>query len=1240
MSRTKKLLVLLLAVCMAVSAIMCLTFSAFAEGETAANVVSVTTSKGNGSFPIRIHVDTDVKSSIGNGMTNLNTTELSKVTFRRGSASKSVDTIQGHGTQMYCYFKSSTDLPLTLNTLARGDILNIAAGFVFSTVDGTTTYIINEEVNYIYDGAAWIKGTELPSEPQEATANILSAERVKGNASFPMRVDVNTNVTSSLGDQGNLLGADLSKVTFVRGDVSIPASVIQGHGTKFYCYFAVGNSGLDLATEGAQEGDKFIIDETFSFKSKDSAFIYTVDAGHTYVYDGTKFVEDFSAFTEIKVESITTKDVVNNDLDSIFYVNTTSANETNFGLNNYTATNILNFITFTFPDGKTGDVWTCRVNGSVARFFIRPNGGSNLNINTLPVGSKITIKPGFRILATEAVQKEISFVYDGSEWIEYKGTALEPQMRLSQVTVGSGNTSYPVTLSVSTNMLNLGSMSNLTADSSKVTYTRGSASVNVGVVQGNGGSLLLYFKSSDALTLALNAPEKGDTLRIAAGFTVNSNSGTAIYTTAIDYVFVYGDNGFEADLSSFTDMKILSVTTTDPKNGNNDTVFFVNTDSANTQNFGDPNYTDTDILNYVTFTFPDGTEGNVHYCRVNNTVARFYIRKKDDSGNIGTVEKGSMLTFSKGFRILANEALKEDVCYIYTGSKFEILCEPTDFSIAADQKTEVIVGSTLQIKVEAAEGVNVNYSYKVDNKEYATIDYTGKLTAKKAGKVTVTVSYKDISKTVEITLRDETADEKEQRQLVIEQPDNGIKYYVPVSTAEKPTSILTQGFDLQGKYVYADGSESDLFDIKDEWFRSFKEADASYEKPGEYHLTIMDDNEFETEITVVVYEYKQIGLFNSIGVSGYDIDDDRNPGEGTWNGHMMIGLSSYSTNTTNLLSQSELNTIASYIEYTTADGKVYLGSGDDKRIGVWQIGTNMLVMIKPEGATTNMGYSSEDHYKGTTYAPIYKLGDKITFKAGMPIYAWIGNKTSDPNRPIEGEGYLIIEGYLDADYTYYCYEEDGTKSLWQLYKEYTDFQVDESMTLTVGGTASVGAVRVPSDATLGTFSYESSDSGVVTVTQQGNMIGMKVGTATITVTLSGGVDAEGKPMADIVKTITVTVKRGISKVGGSIEVKVGSEFDPSAYEVTVTYSDGTTENIKLSDERVVISATVDTSATGEQTYSIAVTIDGETKRGELTVKVVNGGGCSGAAIGVSAAAAAVLIMAGTVLLLRKTRKEK
>lgn len=1232
MSRTKKLLVLLLAICMAVSAIMCLSFSAFAEGETAANVLGVTTSKGNSSYPIRVDVNTDVKITLGNGE-NLNTTEMSKVTFRRGSASKSADIIQGYATQMYCYFKTSEDLPLTENTFMRGDILNIAAGFVFQSLDKATSYIINEEVNYIYDGATWIKGTDLPSEPQEATASILTAERVKGNGSYPMRVDVNTNVKSSLGDQGNLIGADLAKVTFVRGDVSIPASVIQGHGTKFYCYFAEGSSGLDLSTEGAQEGDKFIIDETFSFKSKDSAFIYTVDTGHTYVYDGTKFVEDFSNFTEMKIKSVTTKDVVNNDKDSIFFVTTDSANTANFGTDDYTATNILNYITFTFPDGTAADVWFCRVNGSVARFFIR-TGGTNLNINTLPVGSVITIKPGFRILATEAVQKEVSFVYDGEEWSEYDGTAITASARITTVAMGNGNASYPITLSVSTNMLNLGSLASLTADTSKVTYTRGDKSVNVGVVQGYGKNLLMYFASSSDLTLTQNTPEKGDILKISAGFTFNSASKSCVYKTAIDYVFVYGDNGFEADLSSFTDMKILSLTTKDPKNGNNDTAFYVNTNSSNEKNFGDPNYTDTDILNYVTFTFPDGTKGDIHYCRVNNTVARFYIRKKDNSGNIGTVEKGSMLTFSKGFRILPSEALKEDVIYIYTGSEFQLLKEPTDFSIAADQKTVVIAGSTLQINVKADAGVNVNYTYKVDDNKIATIDYRGKLNAIKAGKVTVTVSYKDISKTIEITVRDETSEEKEKRQFVIEQPENGIKYYVPVSTDEKPTSILTQGFELQGKYIFADGSESAPFDIKENWLGS---VEGDYKVPGEYQLVITDDNEFETEITVVVYEYKKVGLFNSIGVSGYDIDDDRNPGEGTWNGHMMIGLSSYSTNSTNLLSQNELNTIASYIEYTTADGKVYLGSGDDKRIGVWQIGTNMLVMIKPEGATTNMGYSSEDHYKGTKFAPVYQQGDKITFKEGMPIYAWIGNKSVDPNRPIEGEGYLIVEGYLDADYTYYCYEEDGTKSLWQLYKEYTDFKLNESMTITAGGTASVGAVRVPSDATLGTFSYESSDSNIVTVTQQGNMIGMNVGTATITVTLSGGVDEEGNPMEDIVKTMTVTVKRGISKVSGSIELKVGSTFDPSAYEVTVTFTDGTTENIKLSDERVVLSGTVDTSATGEQTYSIAVTIDGETKRGQLTVNVTNGGGCSSAVMGVSAAAAAILIAtaAGVLLVIRK-----
>ncbi len=1236
MSRTKKLLVLLLAVCMAVSAIMCLTFSAFAEGETVANVLGVVDQQGgNGTYPIRVDVNTDVAKSVGNGSTSLATKDLSKVTFRRGSASKVADFAQGRGQAMYFYFKSSTELPLTEDVLARGDILNIAAGFVFSTVDGTTSYIISEEVNYIYDGSLWVQGTELP-EAKEETAAILSAERVKGNSTYPMRVDLKTNAVSSLGTLGdNLADADKSKVTFVRGDVTISASVIQGHDKNIYCYFAAGNSGLELTQEGAQKGDKFIIDETFSFKSKDGAFIYTVDAGHIYVYDGTQFVEDLSKFTEMKIESITTKDVVNNDKDSIFFVTTDSANTANFGNDNYAATNILNYITFTFPDGAAGDVWYCRVNGSVARFFIR-SGGTNLNINTLPVGSVITIKPGFRILATEAVQEEISFVYDGEEWSEYKDTAITAPTRISRVTKGNGNDSYPIALNVSTNMLNLGSLVGLKADTAKVTYTRGDKSVNVSIVQGYGSNLLMYFKSSSDLALTKDTPEKGDILKIEAGFTFESASGSCIYKTSIDYVFVYGDDGFEADLSSFTDMKILSVTTTDPKNGNNDTVFFVNTDSSNEKDFGDPNYTDTDILNYVTFTFPDGTKGNIHYCRVNKTVARFYIRKQDNSGNINKVEKGSMLTFHKGFRILPGEALKEDVTYIYTGSEFQILKEPTDFSIAADQKTTMIVGSTLQIRVEAEEGVNVNYSYKVSDDKIATIDYKGKLNAIKAGKVTVTVSYKDISRTIEITVRDETEEEKEDRQFVIEQPENGIKYYVPVSTDKNPTSVVTQNFGMQGKFIFADGSESAPFKIKDDWF---EQAGEEYKYAHEFDLTITEQisgMNLETKITVVVYEYKDIGLFNSIGVSGYDIDDDRNPGEGTWNGHMMIGLSSYSTNTTNLLSQNELNTIASYIEYTTADGKVYKGSGDDKRIGVWQTSTNMLVMIKPDGATTNMGYSSEDHYKGTTYAPIYKLGDKITFKEGMPIYAWIGNKTVDPNRPIEGEGYLIVEGYLDADYTYYCYEEDGTKSLWQLYKEYTDFKLNESMTITAGGTAAVGAVRVPSDATLGTFSYESSDPSIVTVTQQGNMIGMNVGTATITVTLSGGVDEEGNPMEDIVKTMTVTVKRGITKVEGSIELKVGSTFDPSAYEVTVTFSDGTTENIKLNDERVVISGTIDTSAEGEQTYSIAVTIDGETKRGQLTVNVTSGGGCSSAVLGVNAAAALfVVAAAGVVLVLRK-----
>ncbi len=70
----------------------------------------------------------------------------------------------------------------------------------------------------------------------------------------------------------------------------------------------------------------------------------------------------------------------------------------------------------------------------------------------------------------------------------------------------------------------------------------------------------------------------------------------------------------EPDISELDPIEIESVTVTDVVNGKNtDSTFFINSTSTNTQDFGDADYTATNIRSYITFTFPSGTETSPWY---------------------------------------------------------------------------------------------------------------------------------------------------------------------------------------------------------------------------------------------------------------------------------------------------------------------------------------------------------------------------------------------------------------------------------------------------------------------------------------------------------------------------------------------------------------------------------------------------------------------------------------------------
>ena len=1382
-----------------------------APSETPATISAVSTEAngGNPSYPIRVDVNMSAQS-IGTTGSAVNAEEdqLAKITYTRGEMSVPVAAAQGWGSQMQLYFQSGNGLTLTEDTPERGDIFSFGEDFVFSSQDGSVTYILQGEVNYIYTGSVWIAGTELPAEATQIEwPNTFTAADWNSDTQLDMPSNLQSN------NQGQLTydPSMLSLVQITRGDSTFACSHIYEWGGNITFYF--NSSGYTGKTP--QDGDVLSVGAGLSVTNRngieyvnEEAVSWTYDADQAmWIKEGYEVEEpDYSDRTTLTIESVTDTDTVNGTAeDTVFFVNTDSANTTDFGDANYTATNILNYITFTFPSGTEVAPWYCRVNGSVARFFIRQESGSgNINAGQIPVGGILTIKPGFCILDTEAVKEEVSYIYTGSEWIlgtelpeidasfgyaetevsGFEGNGFTMRVDVStnaanlgaagtnlnygpgthvnvtyargsaSSTVGSlqadgsnirlffknpsadvtfangvseegdiltlaagftfedangatyvvtetqsfrfdggswvkadangeyptlvtaqvsgvttstdGNSSNPIAVAVGTNISRdeLGSYGNMGLQANqlaKATYTRGNVTVSAAFVHSNGsGGVMFWFKSTDGLTLVEDTPEPGDILTVSGEFRfVSNNSAYADryykFTGALSYVYdgvswIAMREIPDRDYEGLTDLTISSVTTSGAES---DAVFFINTNSSNTQNFGDANYDDTyTVLPYLSFVYPNGNIGDVWYARVNGSVIRLFIHEPGTQSNINlnTIPEGGVLTIRAGFGILATEALKQDVSYVYNGTAFVPLVAPDssdDYTIATPNNTAVKVGEDLQIEVTDADSITAYYRYSVSNTDIATISPLGVLRGVSQGTVTVSVWYGDLEvKTVDIVVEPLEAEDITEFEIVSEINN----FRIPVPSVDDESSdvnyfwqkvVVEGGYQLMGMYTLESGTEINVAITEDEI------EDIDFTVTGTHQLTVTDDLSGRTAtISVTIYDYVEVGTFSSLGVSGYDVDDSRNQG-GTWNGHMMVGMNQYSTNTRNMtgsttIEQTILKDIASYIVYERADGTVYQNTTENSPISVWQVSTNILVMIRPNGYTGTKGYGV-DAETGEGI-PIYNLNDTITFKKGMPIYLYVGNSTNT-------SGYYVVEGRLAEDVTYYCYEDNGTSSLWQLYIEYTDFTVSETMEIEVNTAVPVGAVRVPSNATTGTFTYQSSDPSVVTINASGTMVGISAGTATITITLSGGRDAEGELLPDIIKTVTVTVVRGIQSVRGSIEVVQGSTLDLSQFSITVTYTDGSTEEIPLNDEKVVLQD-IDTSTLGEQTYNVLVTVNGTDARGTLTVNVVEEGnetpppgeeergGCSSAAgaatLGIGAA---VLLGAGALLLVRRKRQK-
>lgn len=1059
----------------------------------------------------------------------------------------------------------------TFANAAKGDILTIKEGF---KIGGKYNIEVKADINYIYTGSAWISGTELPSEVEIAFPATISA--TAWNSDTEIRIPTGFAIKNSADLKPT---ADtLALVKVVRGDTTYNATNIYEWNGCLSFYF--NNTGYTGKT--AKRGD--ILSVGAGFTVNHNGTTYVCADGIKYIFNGLFWVKGDTLAQQTELELPDTLDVSYWSNNTELRIPSNIENKDVANLNPAADALALVKIVGANKEYKAAYIYGWAGSDGKGRltFYFNNTGYTG---KTPAKGDKLVIGKNFII--TSGGKEFVctngkTYVFNGSLWVDE-----EDYIDYDKLTKNGIDTKEK-----------------------ELTLYKGDEFVL---------PELFY-----TYTTEVKVPE-----------TVDADDVTIENAPDMNTV---NENGYQVtlkvgDFSVNITVKVLDTTELNVTNVGVDlnwNKIAVETDTANQKSDTSAH---TEYLRYFEYD-RDGVKltvsgyiiyGNKYEIDVKDTDGNWMVRDK-----VAYCKVGDKFTVKKGLPFINGERLTETVTYVYNGTKFVKLVEPETFDV--DATMSVFVNGVKQINVKDDAAVTAVYKYASSDVTVATVSETGVVKGIKVGTAKITVSYKDVSKEITVTVSEEPA--KKGIEIV---SDIEI-FYVPVATATADNNFTSMGYTLLARYLYVDGSVGDVFDVE-----ASQIGDINYTVAGLKDLTITI-GEFTATVKVNVYEYKNVTSFTSLGVSGYDVNDDRNQ-PGTWNGHMIIGMNSISTSKGNMLSTESSEKMSEYIVYETAEGNKYYGKADKDndiidRIGVWQLGTNLLIMIKPEGSNANVGYGSEDHWKSDAsygYVPVYKAGDKITFLAGMPIYAWKGS-LGENNYPAEGKGCLIVEGYVTEDIVYYCYEEDGVKSLWQIYKEYTDFTVNPSVTLTVGGTGSIGAVKTPIDATTGKFTYESSDPAVVTVTKDGNLAGLGIGTATVTVTLTGGKDADGNALDPIVKTVTVTVKKGIKSVSGEITVTKGATIDLADYEITVRYTDGTEENISLGANNVIVED-IDTSVTGTTEYGVRVTIDGETKRGTLTVTVKDAKkGCKGDIVSVSSILGLAFVTAGVIIVRKKGKK--
>ncbi len=160
------------------------------------------------------------------------------------------------------------------------------------------------------------------------------------------------------------------------------------------------------------------------------------------------------------------------------------------------------------------------------------------------------------------------------------------------------------------------------------------------------------------------------------------------------------------------------------------------------------------------------------------------------------------------------------------------------------------------------------------------------------------------------------------------------------------------------------------------------------------------------------------------------------------------------------------------------------------------------------------------------------------------------------------------------------------------------------ITIYVGKSANVGYKITPTNASDKGVTWKSDNKNIATVDKYGNIVGVKVGTTTITVTTNSGKKTD-KLTVRVKDNSTKEVPVTSVKISGKTEVQVGSSITLTA---TITPSNATDKSVTWSVKNGTGSATIDKKTgklTGTKAGTVTVTVttsNGKTHSVVITVK--------------------------------------